>query len=190
MVSIISVQFTQHLDHFILFLPGNRILIDIPEHQRPKLHHRLKNIRRHGDAVFPHTVLYNIMYESIQPFSRGIAQKSSHCDRNIIFCDDPCPLGIVHIMVDIGDLVRKTYHLSFQCERISAGAVIHDPIADFPGKVQPVSVLLQYFHNPDALLIVCKTTRMYLIQCSLSCMSKRRMSQIMPQSDRFHQIFI
>ena len=130
------------------------------------------------------------MYESIQPFSRGIAQKSSHCDRNIIFCDDPCPLGIVHIMVDIGDLVRKTYHLSFQCERISAGAVIHDPVADFPGKVQPVSVLLQYFHDPDALLIVCKATRMYLIQCSLSCMSKRRMPQIMSQSNSLSETFI
>ena len=130
------------------------------------------------------------MYESIQPFSRGISEKSSHCNRNVIFCDDSRTLSIVHIVMDIGDLVRKTHNLAFQSRRISTGTVIHDPVTDFPGKIQSVTVLLQYFHNPDALLIVCKATRMYLIQRSLSCMSKRRMPQIMSQSDRFHQIFI
>lgn len=47
------------------------------------------------------------MYESIQPFSRGISEKSSHRNRNIIFCDDSRTLSIVHIVMDIGDLVRK-----------------------------------------------------------------------------------
>ena len=130
------------------------------------------------------------MYESIQPFSRGISEKSSHCNRNIIFCDDSRTLSIVHIVMDIGDLVRKTHDLAFQSRRISTGTVIHDPVTDFPGKIQSVPVLLQYFHNPDALFIVGKTPRMYLIQRSFPGMSERRVPQIMSQRNGFHQIFI
>ena len=56
-------------------------------------------------------------------------------NRNIIFCDDPCTLGIVHIVVDVRDLICIPHYLPLQGSRISAGTMIEDAVSYLPGKV-------------------------------------------------------
>ena len=130
------------------------------------------------------------MYKGIQPLSCGITQKHSHGYRDIILCNNSCSLRVVHVMMQIGDLIRKPYHLTFQSRRISAGTVIQDAVNDLPGQVQPFAVLLQNLHHPCALLIVGKAARTDLIQSLFSGVTKRCMSQIMAQRNGLHQILI
>ena len=108
------------------------------------------------------------MYKGIQPFSCGLSKKLPETGRNIILCNDPSSLGIVHIMMNIGNLIRKADYLSLQSGRMTAGTVIQDSVSCLPGKIQSVSILLQYFHHADALTVVGKALRMNGIKCGLS----------------------
>ena len=60
-------------------------------------------------------------------------------------------------MVDVGDLVSQAHNLSFQGRRNAVSRVVFHPLPDFPGKIQPISVLLQKLHNPDALQIMAES---------------------------------
>ena len=166
------------------------MIIDILKHDLPEIHHCLINLRRHFNMILLHAALYDIMYKCIQTFSRCIPQQHSKCHRYIVFCNNAGSLRIIHIMMDISKLIRQADHLSFHRRRISTDPVIQDPIPYFPCKIQSFTILLQHLHYPDALSIMCKTSRMDLIQCLLPGMSERSMPQVMPQCDCFHQIFI
>ena len=130
------------------------------------------------------------MNKCIEPLSGCITEQHPKRDRNIILRNNPRPLCIIHIMMNIGDLVRKSYYLSFESRRIPTGSVIQDTIPDLPCEIQPFAVLLQYLCNPDALFIVGKAIRIHCIKSPLTCMSKGSMSQVMSKCDRFYKIFI
>ena len=93
-------------------------------------------------------------------------------------------------MVDIGDLIRQPHDLPLKSCRFSHTLVIADPIDDFPCEIQPLSVLFQHFHHAHALFVVFESARTHSVQSPLSGMTKGRMPEIMPQTDRFCQIFI
>lgn len=111
----------------------------------------------------------HIMYKGIQPFSCGLSKKLPETGRNIILCNDPSSLGIVHIMMNIGNLIRKAgLPGPSKVDGWTAGTVIQDSVSCLPGKIQSVSILLQYFHHADALTVVGKALRMNGIKCGLS----------------------
>ena len=88
------------------------------------------------------------------------------------------------------NLVRQSHNLALQRFRHSGCRMIHHPISDFFRQVQPLSVLLQNFYNTDTLYVMLKSLRTYLIQNRFTGMTKRCMPQIVPQGNRFRQIFI
>ena len=136
------------------------------------------------------TVCNNIVYKGIQALSCGISQKHPKGNGNVILRQDSCPLGIVHIVMNICNLIRQPHNLSFQCNRMTAGTVIGNSVSHLPGEIQPFSVLLQDLNHANTLLKMGKAFWIHLIQRILSCMTKGRMPQIMSKSNGFHQIFI
>ena len=50
--------------------------------------------------------------------------------------------------------------------------------------------MLQFFHHPQALLVMAEAFRKERIQSALSDMPIGRVTQIMPEGDRFRQVFI
>ena len=68
--------------------------------------------------------------------------------------------------------------------------MIQHSIPYLPGQVQPFPILLQPIHHPDTLLKMSKSFRADLIQRRLTRMPERRMSEIMSQRNRLHQILI
>ena len=73
---------------------------------------------------------------------------------------------------------------------MTARPVVQDPIANLPGQVQPLPLLLQHLHNTDTLLIMREPLAAEPVEHRLPRMTKRRMSQIVPQRDRLRQRLI
>src|SRR5262245_33035979 len=103
-------------------------------------------------------------------------------------------------MVDIRDDVGNPHYLTLQSARASLvllgknGAcpfgVLQYPVAYFPGEVQPIATTFQLLDHAEALLVVAKSARNNLVKNGFSRMTKRGMSQIVPQTDRFRQVLV
>ena len=95
---------------------------------------------------------------SVLSLSRGaVAQKQTELFRKLLLGKDACPLRIVDIMVDIGDLIGKADDFSFHRGRMARRPVVPDAVPHLPGQVQALAFLLQKFHHANALLIMGKT---------------------------------
>jgi len=92
-------------------------------------------MRRHEDLRTVHALQDDIMDQQIQSFPHAVPQHIRVLFRKLIFGKNLCPDSIIDIMVNIGNLVRKAHDTSLQCRRMTAGSVVHDAIADFPGKI-------------------------------------------------------
>ena len=104
--------------------------------------------------------------------------------------DDPSPYGVVDVVVDISDLIRKADDLSLQGGRVPGCPVVQDAVPDLLCQVQSPSLFLHHLHHPDALLIMGKALRTDLIQYVLSCMAKGRVAQVMAQGNGLRQAFV
>ena len=148
---------------FLFLTFGRRIQIHVLKHQGAQIPQSLFYFRRHRNLVLALTVFYNVMDKGIQPFSCGFSQKHTQSDGNIIFRNQTCPLGIVHIVVNVGNFIAVPYHLSLQSVRTSAGPMVPNPISDFPGEIQSLSSLFQPLHHTDALFEMGKSQGTYLV---------------------------
>ena len=130
------------------------------------------------------------MDKTVQPGSRCCAKHLTDIPRNIFLCQHPCPYGIVHIMVDIGNLIGKPYDAALQCHRMPFCLMIAYPVPDFKRQIQTLSALFQNIHRPHALFRVVKSVRAHPVERPFSRMSEGRMSQVMPQSYRLGKLFV
>ena len=130
------------------------------------------------------------MYKSVQTFPGGISQNLPVLCRYIFLGKHPAPNGIIYIMVNICNFIRKTHNFSFHGRRHQSGLMIHHPVPYLPGKIQSPSALFQFLHNADTLLIMPESSLADFIQHMFPCMSKGRMPQIMSQRNGLHQVFI
>ena len=130
------------------------------------------------------------MNEGVEPFFCILTQQKPQGNGNIILCDNPCPLSVIHIVMNVGNFVAEPYDLSLQGMRRTAGSVIQDPVPHLPGKIKSRAVFLQALHHPDTLPVMGKSKGTYPVKCPLPRMSKGRMAQIMSKGNGLHQVII
>ena len=109
---------------FSLFALGNRIPVHVPEHKFPHPLHGLLHLRRHPDIVPVAAVCHNIVNKKVQTLAAAIADHAADLLWHIRFLHYTGSHRIVHIMMDIGNLVSQSYNLSFQCGRHSYGLMV------------------------------------------------------------------
>jgi hypothetical protein len=85
-------------------------------------------------------------------------QNSGDFHRYLLLRKDSRPLGVVDIVIQVGNPVGHTDNASLRRGGLRAGGVVKKPIADFKGQIQAGSALFELFHNTDALLIMAETT--------------------------------
>ncbi len=120
--------------------------------------------------------------------------------RDIFLLYHICPDGIIDVMVDIGDDIRDSDHLSFQSlghilfliiENFSpAFGMLEYPVPDFVGQVQPFAFILEFFHDTEALFIMGESSGEELGKSFLPSMSERSVSEVVPQRDGFGEILV
>src|SRR5262249_52041368 len=65
-----------------------------------------------------------------------------------------------------------------------------DPVANLPGQIQPVSIVLEHVDDAKALLVVLESTRYERLQDPLAGVAERRRAQVLPERDGFGQLLI
>src|SRR5713226_3572684 len=104
-------------------------------------------------------------------------------------------------MVDVRDDVGDSRDLPFDrtrtMRRISSDrdAVLplrmpRDSVAHFPGEIQPLTVVLQYVDDAEALFVMLEPAWHERLQDALARVSEWRVAEIVAERDRFCQFFV
>ena len=93
-------------------------------------------------------------------------------------------------MIHIGNLVRTADDLPLQGFRDVGAGVAQDAQPDLVGQVEPLSVLFQAVHHPQALFIVPEGFAPALGQGRFPGMAEGRVAQIVAHGDGLRQIFV
>ena len=104
--------------------------------------------------------------------------------------EESCPHGVIHIMIEVGNLIRKPHHLSLKGAGISAGLMVPYPILYLIGKIQTKSALFYHLKDSYRLFAVHEALPAQPVKHSLSAVSKRRVADIMAQGYGFRQILV
>lgn len=64
------------------------------------------------------------MDETVQTLPAAIADHTPDLSGHIRLFQDACPHRIVHIMMDVGDLIRQTDNPALQCRRHPGSLVV------------------------------------------------------------------
>ena len=98
--------------------------------------------------------------------------------------------GVLDIVVDKGDLIRKTHDAPFRGSRPCALGVGNDAVAHLPCQVKALAVLFQPVYHTQALHIMVEAVRAESVQCLFACVSKGSVPQIMRKADGLGQILV
>ena len=110
--------------------------------------------------------------------------------RDVLLGQKSRPDRIIHIVVEIGDLVGKPHHTAFECRGMTAGPVVADAVTYLKGKIQPLTVLFQDLHHTDGLFAVDKPRGAEPVQDRLAAVPEGRMPEVMPERDRLRQVLV
>ena len=75
------------------------------------------------------------MDKMIQPLPCGKANHFSNLPRHICLCQDPGTDRIIHIMMDIGDLIGQSDNTPFQRHGHTCCLVVQDAVPYLIGKI-------------------------------------------------------
>ena len=183
----------KHLDQLLcpgFFRLGNRIRIDLAEHKGTHILQSLCGGFRHGDDIFVLAVADHVMNEKIQSLPDRLSRDIRDFPGYLLFGEEPCPHGVIHIVVQICYFVREPDDLTLQRRRGTAHLVIEDSVPDLPAQIQSLAVPFQDIHDPEALLIVFETKGTYTVERPFTAMAEGRVAQIMTQRNGLDQILV
>ena len=124
MYVIIVIELCDQFRHPAVLRLRHRVGVDMLKHPGPQSLHGLLHPRGHGNLRFVQTVQNNIVDQSVQPFPHAASQDVRVLPGEFLLLQQPGPDGVVNIVIDVGDLVGKADHPSFQRGRMAAGPVI------------------------------------------------------------------
>ena len=190
MLVIITKQLLHNPHGLSFFSLGLRICVDVLEHEIPKLTICLLDRLRHLKNRSSHRIGDDVMHVGVQALLHGMPENLCDLFRHIVVRKNASPDRIIHVMVEVCNLIRITDDPSLQCRRPSCRLVVGKAVQDLPCQIQPLPVLLQNLHKPHRLLRMVKALRTQTVQHPLTGMPKRRMSKIMPKRNCLRQVLV
>ena len=142
------------------------------------------------DIIFTLAGPDDIKNERVQALFGCIAECHAKCNGNIILGYDARALGIIHIVMNIGNLIGDTNHPSLQRRRRGLQLMIDDAIPHLPGEVQALPAVLQPVHNAQTLFIVPEAARHDGIQRPLTGVPVGCMPEIMTERDGLDKVVV
>ena len=105
--------------------------------------------------------------------------------------DDAGPHRVVDVVVHVRDAVREPHELRLRRRRRGhRPGVVHDAVADLPGQVQALSVVLEVIDDPQALLVVAERPPEERREGLLAQMAERRVSEVVAERDRLGEVLV
>ena len=119
----------------------------------------------------------------------GVSQHIGDAVWNVLLAEYPGSYRVVYVVVYVGDDIGKADYLPFLCLRRLIG-VLQYTVPYLIGQVQPFAAVFKAIDHSQALLVVVETVRVELIEHSLSSVSERCMSEVVPEGNRFGEVLI
>src|SRR5581483_1906346 len=121
--------------------------------------------------------------------------------RQIFGSQQPRTRRIVDVVIDVADEIGDAHDLPFDRARTEvrrhpdrrAGLplrMLRDAVAHFPRQVEPFAVVLEHVDDAEALLVVVEAAGHQLIDHPLAGVPERRVAEIVPERDRFGELFV
>ena len=184
------IQIADQLFHLALLALSHRVYIHGGIHKiAQQLVGFVHFLAEHRDLAFQ-AVLHKVGDHGGNALTLGVPQYPHGIGRQLLFAQHARRNGILDIVVQKRDMVGPAHAAALQGSGPVTFGVGHNAVAHLPGKVQPLAAALEFIHYAQALLVVRKPAGAQRIQRALARMAKRRVPQIMPQSDGLGQIFV
>ena len=137
----------------MLFRLGRGVGVYLVEHELPQ------RIRRFADdgVHIDHAAAARLNHGADHGVDTDPAVGTQHgpdIKRQVVVCEDAAADGVVHVVVDIGDLVRNAHNLPLQRPRIEAAGVAEHGVEHLVCQVESPARLFQRRRNPHALFVV------------------------------------
>ena len=203
-----AVQQVDHLAHFLVVGLGARVEVDVLVHklaqrvggrQGVRTHGQQRRVGRRARAAGPPVIVDQVAHHGVNAQGVRVAQHRHRIGGQVARLQQPGAHGVVDVVVDVGDRVGDLDDLPFQRARhapgrrhdITAGFGVQvDALAHRVGQVQARAIFFQHFDNAAALFVVAKRVPLRVRDCGLAGVAERRVPEVVPQADRFDQIFV
>lgn len=112
----------------------------------------------------------DIVDQGVNSLRFGIAQGLLKVNGDIHGVNDAAAHGVLNVMVNISNAVRKPKNLSLQSLRFLTASMAQDASPHLIGQVESISFFLQNLHHPQRLDIVGKTIGHNIVEDALAGM--------------------
>jgi len=188
MGQVVFVQLRDKLVHLLLLALGVFIHIHGGVHKVPQGEKRLVFLRAHADI--PLAVVEDAVDHGGDAGRFGLPQHRSAILGQGGSVQHTGAHGVLDIVVDKGDLIRKTHDAPLRGGCPCALGVGDDAVAYLPCQVEPFAVLFQPIHHTQALHIMVKAVRAESVQRLFTRVTKGGVPQIMRKADSLGQILV
>ena len=138
--------------------------------------------------------------DGIDPLGEFVSQHFPARFGNVAVRDDSRPQRVVQIVVDVGDDVGDAHDLTLQAlgelgridghHRPHALGVFGDAVAHVEGQVQPQTVVFQFVHDAQALLVVPEPAGAEFVENRLADVAERGVTQVVAEGDGLGQVLV
>src|SRR3990172_10202577 len=157
MLEEVQHELGNELVHPLLPRLLQRARIDRFEQELPQPVHCLSDVRRLSDLAALVAGIYQVVDQRVDAVAPRLSKQAHRLRRPTGGAKEPGPHGVVDVVVDVGDAVRKTYDPSLQCGRELSAGVPANAVAHLPGEVQTAAVVFQELDHAYALLVVLES---------------------------------
>lgn len=139
---------------------------------------------------FAEAVADDVEYKAVDPRALAVTEHFGAVLWQIFFFENSCGDRVLYVVVYVGKPVCVFYYLALQRRGLAAEFVIDDAVPDFKRQVETFAVVFEKFDNSQALFVVRKAAIYQLVEHAFSRMPERRMSEIVPESDRLYEVLV
>ena len=152
-----------------------------------------------GAGGHPPVEVDDVGHEGGDPRARRGAEDLVGAFGQVVGGDDAGANRVVDVVVEIGQAVGDLHDLAFERpgdappfsrDALAQLRMLEDAVADLLREIQAAAVLFEDLDHPHALLVVAKAARQAGTQRIFARVTKRGVSQVVPQGRSFGQILV
>ena len=145
------------LDHGVglgLLPLGVTVGVEVAEEEGAHLEHGFADEGRHLDISRPRAARHDVADHGLDALRRARAERGPWPGGQVLLGQQPCALGVVYVVADVGDAVGEGDDAALGCGRPERAGVAADAVDDLACEVEARPVPLKELDDSRALLVV------------------------------------
>jgi hypothetical protein len=190
-IEIVREQAPDHRDRLVLLRARLVPQVDVVEQELAQRVERLEHVVGQPDLGSVGAAAHEVGHQGVDPGRVGFAEDLEGRGGQLGPLDDAGSHRVVDVVVHVRDAVGEPHQLRLRRRgRGHRPGVVHDAVADLPGQIQALPVVLEVIDDPKALLVVAERPPQERGEGLLAQVPERRVSEVVAQRDRLGEVLV